>query len=41
MALREIGEDGSIYDVPRLPHSQEFDATWSLISAADRAVIGN
>ena len=39
MALREISEDGSVYDVPRLPHREEFDATWSLISVADRALI--
>ena len=39
MALREIGEDGSTHDVTRLPHSQEFDATWSVIPAADRTLI--
>jgi hypothetical protein len=39
MALREVGEDGSVYDVPRLPHREEFDATWSLISARDQALI--
>ena len=41
MALREIGEDGSTHDVLHLPHRQEFDATWSLISAADRTLIEN
>jgi hypothetical protein len=41
MALREIGEDGSTHDVTRMPHSQEFDATWSLIPAADRTLIEN
>lgn len=39
MALREIGEDGGIHEVYRLPHRQEFDVTWSLISAADRVLI--
>ena len=39
MALREIGEDGSTHDVLQLPHRREFDATWSLISAAHRAAI--
>jgi hypothetical protein len=39
MALREIGEDGSTHDVLHLPHRREFDATWSLISPAERAAI--
>lgn len=41
MALREIGEDGRTYDVTRLSHKVEFDATWSLISAPDQARIEN
>ena len=39
MALREIGEDGSTDDVLHLPHRREFDATWLLIPAAQRAAI--
>ncbi len=39
MALREIGEDGSIYDVPQLPHQNEFNTTWFLIATADQAAI--
>jgi hypothetical protein len=39
MALREIGEDGSTHDVLHLPHRREFDATWLLIPAAQRAAI--
>jgi hypothetical protein len=41
MALREIGEDGRTYDVTRLPHKDEFDAIWSLISTPDQALIEN
>src|SRR5882724_4791356 len=39
MALREIGEDGSTHDVSHLPHRREFDATWLVIPAAQRAAI--
>ena len=39
MALREIGEDGSTHDVLYLPHRRDFDATWLLIPAAQRAAI--
>ena len=39
MALREIGEDGSAHDVTRLPHKNEFDSTWALISAPNQVLI--
>jgi len=39
MALREMGEDGSMHDVLYLPHRQEFEATWSLIPLAQREAI--
>lgn len=39
MALREIGENGEVFDVFDLKHRDEFDRIWLSISHAERAEI--
>jgi hypothetical protein len=39
MALREIREDGSVYEVTRLSHRREFDTVWLSMTAAERTAI--
>jgi hypothetical protein len=39
MALREIGEDGSVYDVPSLPHRSDFDRVWLSMTLPQRTEI--
>ena len=39
MALREIAEDGSMYDVPRLGHQRDFDRVWLSMTLAQRTAI--
>jgi hypothetical protein len=39
MALREIAEDGSMYDVPSLGHERDFDRTWLAMTFAQRTAI--
>jgi hypothetical protein len=39
MALREIGEDGSAFDVLELPHKKGFDRVWLSMTPSQRAEI--
>ncbi len=39
MALREIGENGEVYDVSGLSHRHDFDQVWSSIPPPQRTAI--
>jgi hypothetical protein len=39
MTLREMREDGSMYDVYGLPHQSDFDRVWLTINLAQRNAI--
>jgi hypothetical protein len=39
MALREIGEDGSAYEVSSLPHQGEFNRVWLSMTLSQRTAI--
>lgn len=39
MALREIGEDGSVHDVPSLSHQRDFNRVWLSMTLAQRTAI--
>ena len=39
MALREIGEDGSVHEVSGISHKREFDRVWLLIPSSRRIAI--
>lgn len=39
MALREIAEDGTTYDVSSLGHQRDFDRVWLSMTLAQRAAI--
>jgi hypothetical protein len=39
MALREIGEDGSVHDVSSLSHQRDFNRVWRLMALAQRTAI--
>jgi hypothetical protein len=39
MALREIAEDGSMYDVSNLGHQRDFDRVWLSMTLAQRSAI--
>jgi hypothetical protein len=36
MALREIGDDGSVYEVSGLPHQGDFDRVWLALAQDQR-----
>ena len=36
MALREIGDDGSVHDVSSLPHQRDFDRVWMALAQTQR-----
>jgi len=39
VALREIGEDGSVYEVLSLSHKRDFDRVWLSIPVSERTAI--
>jgi hypothetical protein len=39
MSLREMGQDGRVFDVSNLSHQNEFDRVWLSMSLAERTAI--
>lgn len=39
MALREIGDDGSVYDVSSIGHQRDFDRIWFAMTSSERAAV--